>query len=298
VWAQKLKTQLDEWGRKPGPGGEYGYDYPVETGRDVNVEIVVNGDSARESDWFDVKVNTMHGYFRQSPSSSWFPGVSEPHAVFFFNSIGNQGSPQFVGKEYAASYSIIAHEIGHLISWTYGYWPGSSSNMKTSLNEGMSMALPAVWGKALPGSSLKYTDSAEVTTGSFAGGSHQWTHHPAGNPLRYDLLDCEAEDPYKLAWPWVQAIWELANNINRENGQSIWTSNKAAVKNTADFLMDLLHTQAKVSDRNWNDIATRMVVHQARRHVDGREQGARPNGGSFFQVVDVLDHHGLFDSCT
>lgn len=104
-------------------------------------------------------------------------------------------------------------------------------------------------------------------------------------------------NPYRLAWPWVQAIWELANNINRENSQPIWTSDKAAVNNTADFLIDLLHTQAGVADRNWNDIAIRMLVHQARRHVDGYEQGARPNGGSFLQVVDVLDHHGLFDRC-
>ena len=73
-------------------------------------------------------------------------------------------------KEFSASYSIIAHEVGHFISWTYGYWPGSISCMKTSLNEGMSMALPAVWGKARPKSSLAYTDSAKVTTGSFAGG--------------------------------------------------------------------------------------------------------------------------------
>lgn len=295
VRAQILKTQLDNWGRRS--GSNYGYYYPVDSGRDVNVEIVVNGDSLRESDWCGVGV--MHGCSRNNagPSmSDWFPNVDIPRVVFLFNSAGNSGSPQFVGVEQSPSYSIIAHEVGHFISWTYGGWPGTSSNMRGSLNEGMSMALPAVWGKERFGTALDYTDSIEVTTGSRVGGA-QWAHHSAGNPLRYDSLGCTSENRYKLAWPWVQAMWELANNRDAETGDAIWTSDSAASRNTADFLMDILYTQAGVSDRDWNDIATRILVHQLQRHLAGRERGARPNFESFFRTVSVLSHHGLFNSC-
>ncbi|MDH3692868.1 MAG: hypothetical protein OEU36_25860, partial [Gammaproteobacteria bacterium] len=180
VWAQRLKTQLDNWGRKPGTN--YGYYYPVDANRDVNVEIIVNGDSASESDWCS-GATPLHGCSRNNNvPSAWFPGVAKPRVVFLFNSIGNANSPQFVGQEFSASYSIIAHEVGHFISWTYGGWSGTTKKMRSSLSEGMSMALPAIWAKQRWRNALAYTDSIEVTTGSRVGGS-QWAHHTAGNPL-------------------------------------------------------------------------------------------------------------------
>ena len=92
-------------------------------------------------------------------------------------------------------------------------------------------------------------------------------------------------------------MWELANNLNRETGETIWTSGASARQNTADFLMDILYTQAGVSDRDWGDIAFRMLVHQLLRHFDGTELGARDDFESFWRVVEVLSHHGLFGNC-
>jgi hypothetical protein len=304
VWAQKFKTQIDEWGRKG--ANKNGYHYPVDAGRDVNLEIVVNGAARQEVDWYlsdqnwkGEKPNTMHGFFRSRDDgvpSSWFPGVSNPCVVFFFNSQGNQNSPQFIGDEFTASYAIIAHEIGHFISWTYGDWFGASKNMRISLQEGISMAFPAIWGKSRWPKSLGYTDSGEVTTGSFVEGT-QWKYHPPEYPRRYDLYDCEKQNPYKLAWPFVQAIWELANNVNKLNEQPIWDDDEAAVDNTADLVMNLLHTRAGVSGRTWTDLACGMLVHQYFRHKSGRELAPLSNMKSILRVIDVLDHHGLFDGC-
>ena len=97
-------------------------------------------------------MQVMHGYFRQNTPRSWFVGhpgsAAIVPAVFFFNSPGNSGSPQFFGPDHSSSYSIIAHEVGHFISWQYGGWQGpADTELANSLNEGFSMVLPCLLGK-------------------------------------------------------------------------------------------------------------------------------------------------------
>lgn len=289
LWAQRLKTQMDNWGRNT--GGEYGH-YPEDSDREVNVEIVVNGDGTQESDWCG---GVMHGCFSSRKPDDWFEGVADPRAVFFFNSSDNSGSPQFVGEEFTGSYSIIGHEVGHFLSWSYGSWDGDSSNMSGSLNEGFSMAIPAMWGKVRWGTSLSYTESDNVTTGSKISGN-QWSHHSGGTGSDYSSFDCETTNRYQLAWPWVEAMWELANNQNAATSQSIWSSSSAAVDNTADFMIAMMYYLGGDSDLNWDEVVVTMVTWQYLRIIFGLEKGVTSN--SFSRTIDVLDHHGLFDSCS
>jgi hypothetical protein len=214
VWAQTLKTDVDEWGREP---NAYGH-YPVDAARAINVEIVVNGDAGMEDDWSsDGNGSVMHGYFRSSTPRGWFSGhpsaAATVPAVFLFNSDGNSASPQLFGPERSSSYSIVAHEVGHFISWQYGGWSGASgTKLASSLNEGHSMVVASLLGKQ-EFSALEYDESEYVATGSKIDGA-QWSHHVIGQPtLRHSAMDCVNDDAYYIAWPYVQAMWRLMNNV-------------------------------------------------------------------------------------
>ena len=141
--------------------------------------------------------------------------------MFLFNSAGNSSSPQFFGPELSSSYSIVAHEVGHYISWQYGGWSGpAGTELARSLNEGHSMVLAALLGKQ-HFSALEYDESEYVTTGSKTAGE-QWSHYVYGQtPLRYSAMDCVDDDAYYVAWPFVQAMWRLMNNQGPD-GDPIW----------------------------------------------------------------------------
>ena len=157
------------------------------------------------------------------------------------------------------------------------------------------MALPVLWGKARWTASLDYDDSLEVTTGSRAGTGHQWQHHAPGDAERYDTQDCDAADAYRLAWPWVQAMWELANNQNAETGDPVWATDADAIENTADLFMDAMYDLGDSTTANWSDVSAGMYIHQFFRLLFGLDKGG--SIASFVELVRILDHHGLLDDC-
>jgi hypothetical protein len=289
-WAQTLKTRVDEWGREP---NHYGH-YPVDSSRAVNVEIVVNGDASMEPYWKKGR-HVQHGYFRLAPRA-WFSGhpsaASEVPTVFFFNSPGNSGSPQFFGPEYSSSYSIIAHEVGHFISYQYGDWKGpADTTLGSSLGEGFSMVLPALLGKQVFGAALRYQESEYVTTG----GDGQWSHFEYGTtPLKYSDMDATSPDYYKVAWPFVQAMWRLMNNVD-VNGDPVWGSDAAAIDNTADLFMYGLHAFTADSTMTWDKLCLGLLAYCDARIDDGIEKDPLPD--SWWAVGGVFSQHGLLTAC-
>jgi hypothetical protein len=282
-WAQTLKTAIDEWGREP---NEYGH-YPVDSTRAVNVEIVVNGDALMEGVW-KLGMNVQHGYFRRDTPGDWFSNPAETvPAVFLFNSAGNSTSPQFFGPEYSGSYSIIAHEVGHFISWQYGSWQGASDRLAASLSEGHSMVLAALLGKRCFGAALAYDESTAVTTG----GQPQWSHTPA---LKYSDMDCINDDQYDIAHPFVQAMWRLMNNKDA-NGDAVWGSAGAAISNTADLFMYSLYNFTDDSTMTWDKLCLALLARLYGRIEDGLEK--EPLMDSWCAVRDVFAKHGLLQPC-
>jgi hypothetical protein len=294
-WAQTLKTHVDEWGREP---NAYGH-HPVDASRAINVDIVVNGDANMEDDWSsDGSTGCMHGYFRSTAPRDWFSGhpssSSTVPAVFLFNSAGNSASPQFFGPELSSSYSIVAHEVGHFISWQYGSWTGpSGTELARSLNEGHSMVLAALLGKQ-HFSALSYEESEYVTTGSKTAGE-QWSHFVYGQtPLRYSAMDCVGDDAYYIAWPFVQAMWRLMNNKGPD-GDPIWGSDAAAIANTADLFMYSLHTFTSDSTMTWDKLSLGLLARLYDRISDGTEQ--EPLANTYCDVYSVLSQHALLTRC-
>jgi hypothetical protein len=289
-WAQSLKTAVDGWGREP---NAYGH-YPVDSSRAVNVEIVVNGEDAMENDWKgrDETWGVQHGFIRNNAPRSWFPGIptspAEVQAVFLFNSAGNSASPQFFGPEYSSSYSIIAHEVGHFITWQYGDWLGpSGTELGGSLGEGHSMVLAALFGKHHFGSALDYVESEFVTTG----GQPQWSHQPT---LRYSDMDCISTDRYDLAHPFVQAMWRLMNNLNLD-GDPIWGSDSAAIRNTADLFMYGVYCYTSDSTMTWDKLCLGLLARLFERLGDGLEE--EPLSDTYCDVFDIFSEHGLLQKC-
>jgi hypothetical protein len=288
-YSQLLKTYADQWGRRP---NSYSH-YPVNDDRAVNVEIVVNANATMEGSWCGVSV--MHGCFARNVPVDWFDNYPEDKervpTVFLYNSSGNSTSPQYFGPEDSSSYSIIAHEVGHFISWQYGGWQGpTGTSIGGSLNEGFSMVFPALVGKKR-WPELDYTDSIEVTTGSFISGS-QWPHHVPGTPaLQYSSLNC-TDNAYHLAWPFTQAMWNLIHNQDK-NGDPIWATQEAAINNTADMFMYALYNYTEDSMMTWDRLSVGMVAYMwLHLHI---QEGVLPE--SLIRVIDVFDAHGLFDEC-
>lgn len=288
VWAQRLKTFVDNWGRRP---NSYGH-YPVDSGRDVNVEIVVNGSSSRELDWCGTGV--QHGCFRRSASRSWFnghpgSGTTVP-AVFLFN-VGNS-SYHFNGTDNSASYAIIAHEVGHFISWTYGRWQGP---IRSSINEGFSMVIAGLMAKDR-WSAIDYADDDEVTTGG-----PMWDRHTNSSNLEvYAGMSC-GDNAYELARPFVQFMWRLMNNQDH-NGDPVWSTDEAAIRNTADRFMDAMHDLAGVSTVEWDDVADHIFYRTYESiYVDGTEQGVLPASflfsDSLVRMWSLVLNHGLDGTC-
>jgi hypothetical protein len=295
-WAQSFKTMVDEWGREANAMGEYEPD----AARKVNVEIVVNGDSSRETDWC---ISVQHGCFVNDVAKSRFSGIDTDldrvPTVYLFNSAGNSGSPQFQGSEVSPTYAIVIHEVGHFVSWTYGNWSAANNRMRSSLNEGFSMVMPALYA-ADKWTAIDYADSAEVTTGSRIGGV-QWTHHVRGTAAQvYSAMDCDATNgvnSYQLAWPFVQAMWHLAHNVD-EDGNAIFTSQQAAVHNAADMMMYALSALTANSTMNWKKLSNSILSH-LEDQIDANVTEGMPSGRDpVAQVRDVFDEHGLLDDCS
>lgn len=304
-WAQVLKTKVDEWGREI---NDYGH-YPVDDGRDVNVEIVVNGSAEMEIYW-DSNSDTgpvtnpdgvcMHGYCNTMAERSWFldyPGTgSTVPAVFFFNSMGNQNSPQFFGKEYSGSYSIIAHEIGHFISWQYGGWSGPLGELGGSLNEGHSMVIAALLGKQ-NWSSLDYSKSDYVTTGGGDISGSQWSYHPIGSAaLKYSSMDAINSNRYYIAMPFVQAMWQLMNNKD-VNGDKIWKTPEAAISNTADLFMYSLYHFTYDNEMTWDKLCYGLMHYMYDRITDRKEKEPLEGYDSWCAVYKVFADYDLFSKC-
>jgi hypothetical protein len=294
-WAQTLKTHVDEWGREP---NAYGH-YPVDSARAINVEIVVNGDAGMEDDWSsDGTASVMHGYFRASTPRGWFSGhpssAATVPAVFLFSSDGNRESPQYIGPDPSPSYSIVAHEVGHFISWQYGGWSGpAGTRLGSSLNEGHSMVLAALLGKQHFGA-LEYDESEYVSTGGRTDG-RQWSHFVSGTtPLKYSAMDCVDDDQYYMAWPFVQAMWRLMNNRGPDDNP-IWGDDDAAIANTADLFMHSLHTFTADGTMTWDKLCLGLLARLYDRIADGTEQA--PLATTYCDVYSVFDEHALLTRC-
>jgi hypothetical protein len=202
-WAQTLKSAVDRWGREP---NAYGH-YPVDPARAVMVEVVVNGDACMEEAWGS---SVNHGFFLDDAPGTWFgrDANDEVPSVYLFNSAGNAGSAHFFGPERSSSYAIVAHEVGHFISWQYGNFDGPSGTViGRSLREGFSMVLPLLFGKEHFGGAFGYADSGYETN--------------TKAPLQHTALDGQAGNPYTLATPFAQAMWRLMNDLDI-NGRPIW----------------------------------------------------------------------------
>lgn len=288
-WAQTLKTAIDGWGREP---NDYGH-YPVDPTRAVNVEIVVNGDSSMEGVWSSGS-SVMHGYFRRNAPGAWFSSsASTLPAVFLFNSAGNSASPQFFGPEFTSSYAIVAHEVGHFVSWQYGSWEGANATLAGSLNEGHSMVLACLLGREKFGTALEYDESEYVSTG----GNPGWRHYVYGQPpLKYSDLDCATEGTYELAWPFVHAMWRLMNNKD-VNNQPIWGSADAAVSNTADLFMYSLFCFTSDTTMTWDKLCLALTARVYERVADGTEKDPINGYDAYCAVVTVFTEHGLLDEC-
>ncbi|MFO7567419.1 MAG: hypothetical protein R6X02_32550 [Enhygromyxa sp.] len=305
-FAQHLKTNIDNWGRYP---NSYGH-YPIDNAsRRVNVEIVVNAHGDSEGYWCagNVKASgdpalgaVMHGCFRSSTSTGWFDNhplgsSSTAPTVFFYNHSNNANSPQYHGPEVSPDYGIIVHEVGHYVSWTYGGWKGAGSKMASSLNEGMSMVLPGLYAKQRWGASVGYGEAEDVQTGGRFGGV-QWSQHDAGTaPERYSDLSCTI-DPYKRAWPFVQAMWHLAQNRN-EAGVGIWTNDSHAVENTADLIMWAMYNDTNNSSMTWDMLVWDLIYYQIDRYDAGTEKSGQPSYGSMWSALGVYIEHGLTSAC-
>ena len=252
-----------------------------------------------EDDWSSGGTGSvMHGYFRESAPRAWFSGhpssAATVPAVFLFSSDGNRSSPQYIGPEPSPSYSIVAHEVGHFISWQYGGWSGpAGTKLASSLNEGHSMVLAALLGKQHFGA-LEYEESEYVTTGGKTDG-RQWSHFVYGTtPLKYSAMDCVDDDPYYMAWPFVQALWRLMNNRG-PGDDPIWGDDEAAIANTADLFMHSLHTFTADSTMTWDKLCLGLLARLYDRITDGTEQA--PLDNTYCDVYSVFDQHDLLTRC-
>ena len=152
-WAQVLKTQIDDWDRVHNSDGEY----PVDATRDVNVEIVVNGNSTQEETWCGGGV--QHGCFSTNKPATGFldspptraPSFSSTARATLTASSSSATSPPRLTRSSGT-------KVGHFITWQYGGWPGgTNTNISRSLNEGMSMVLAALFGRKHWLGALTYT---------------------------------------------------------------------------------------------------------------------------------------------
>jgi hypothetical protein len=242
----------------------------------------------------------MHGYCNTNAERSWFldhPGSGDTvPAVFFFNSAGNSTSPQFFGPEYSGSYAIIAHEVGHFVSWQYGGWSGpAETNLGRSLNEGHSMVLAALLGKQT-WPAMDYTSSANVTTGARISGA-QWAYHAIGSAaLKYSTMDASTDDPYYMAWPFVQAMWQLMNNKD-VSGARIWKTDAAAITNTADLIMYSLFNYTHDTTMTWDRLCLDLTVYIYDRITSGIEKEPLDGYQSYCAVYNVLADYALLTRC-
>ena len=296
-WSQWLKTYVDEWGRSD--------EYPVDSGRDVNVEIAINVDASRETDICGDGV--QHGCFRSGADIDWFTGIETDledtvPAVFLFSHPDNSGSPQYFGSEISPSYSIVAHEVGHYISWQYGSWDGPTTNLEKSLSEGFSMVIAGLIGKAHWDEELEYEEAGEITSGSkrdvtkgTTTYSTQWEYHDnSETAVRYEDLDCEL-NKYELAWPFTKAMWHLMNNVS-ETGQPLWSSEEAAVEATADMVMHSLYNYTDDSTMTFDILVDNLLTRLMLR----LKAGIEPNDLgmlTYIRVREVFSEHGLLGAC-
>ena len=255
-WAQTLKTHVDEWGREP---NAYGH-YPVDAARAVNVEIVVNGDAGMEDDWSsDGTGSVMHGYFRSSAPRGWFSGhpssAATVPAVFLFNSDGNSASPQFFGPE-PSTVVLDRRPRGrplHLLAVRRLERRGGHQARQLAQRGPLDGAGRAAGQAALQRARIRRVG---VRDDRLQDRRRQWSHYVSATPpLRYSAMDCVNDDAYYVAWPFVQAMWRLMNNLGPD-GDPIWGDDEAAIANTADLFMYSLHAFTADSTMTWDKLAS------------------------------------------
>jgi hypothetical protein len=148
-------------------------------------------------------------------------------------------------------------------------------------------------GKQEFGSALAYDESAFVTTG----GNGQWSHFVYGTQaLTYSSMDAYSPETYRLAWPFVQAMWRLMNNMN-VSGDPIWSSADAAMSNTADLFMYSLYCFTADSTMTWDKLCWGLLTRVYDRITDGLEKDPLPGCDSWWGVYNVFNEHGLVTEC-
>ena len=126
------------------------------------------------------------------------------------------------------------------------------------------------------------------------GGDGQWSHHDySGAALKYSDIDPTSQDYYKTAWPFVQAMWQLMNNMDAA-GDPIWASDDAALENTADLVMYGLHAFTSDSTMTWDKLCLGLLSYCADRITDGIEKDPLPQ--TWWAVGGVFTQHGLLTS--
>lgn len=254
---------------------------------------MVNADPGNEVNWCGSGV--QHGCFRRTVSSSWFrahpqPGVNIP-AVYLFSQAGNSASYHYIGNEHSPTYAIIAHEIGHYVTWTYGGFRSASESsgpMRRTLSEGFSMLYPMLMGLDRWPTSVSFED---VVTGRLFDDPLD----SATTIQRHTDLSCSA-DPYELAEPFLQAMWRLMNNRDM-NGAPIWAADALAREAVADRLMHALFTHGNNTQATWVTIAFDVLNRTSEAiYTDYTDVVATP-GQTLLQIVGVFNAHGLLSTC-
>lgn len=310
LWAKRIKQHVDSWGREKSAKGITSHRYyPTLKNRRVQLEIVVNADNtffcgndANHGCIFTVKAAldelpaSYTGVLRFKNSQltdldcdgvcsvkKWNQFYGDRYrAVAFVRApctdwCDGPWGPNHAGPSRAPTWAVIAHEIGHWVAWTYGYWSyNGEHNEGRPVNEALSSVFGAMFGKSFWKNNLGYEDSARVASGAEIRGDRggygtssterQWRHHDPNNaatlPLHnyQDICNEGSRAPwvnnsgdaqsygyrYFLGWPFIQAMWALMNNEDPSAAageETFWATDADARMHTSDFLMNLLYQQ-------------------------------------------------------
>src|SRR5262249_41772808 len=145
--------------------------------------------------------------------------------------------------------------------------------------------------------SMDYSESDYVTTGGNGPSGSQWSYHVIGSAaLKYSSMDAVNDNKYYIAWPFVQAMWQLMNNKD-VNDDKIWKTDDAAISNTADFFMYSLYNFTEDSGMTWDKVCYDLIVYMYERITEGREKEPLDNFDSWCAVYKVFGDYDLFSKC-
>lgn len=292
MWGETLRFRMYSWGhRTPGvSAGSQLTRYPVRSGRDRTVEVVLNVRDEYEETLCGVPVR--HGCFVSNLSDSWFSGANHPEgsypAVVMFSNPQSTGSRHFHGPQQTPDYWILTHELGHFYSWQYGGWIGSNAERAGTLNEGHSNALAALFAKSFAPHARNISTTAN---------NDFWDAlNPELTLEDYQVVGCTSANKYEEARPFVQMMWRLANNYGID-GDPIWASDEDAMFNAQDLFMMSMFTMTDDSSISWDKYGMFFWYVMTSRKNNGIAQGYRGDDQSIAQVTACALEHGLFAPC-